>query len=142
MAEAIDLSSETTPLLSSQPTTTTSTINNQPVKKNKTSHLYFQWEANYWFAIFGIFMAGCIAGSNVAVNVPFLKELFCERGIPTLFPGSDQTSPENYTNPLIDSSSMNEERDCDSAEYSAAISKFVGISMSLAAASSKSFLSY
>ncbi|KAF9432392.1 hypothetical protein BGZ76_010858 [Entomortierella beljakovae] len=82
------------------------------------------WRPNYWTSVFVIFMVGFIAGPIVTLIVPFLKLLFCERGIPPYFSnGSDSTrgTPDNS------------DGHCDSAEYSAAIAKFMGFSISLSA---------
>ncbi|KAI7821204.1 major facilitator superfamily domain-containing protein [Gamsiella multidivaricata] len=98
---------------------------------------YWPWQPNYWAAILIIFLSNLASGPTIALIVPSLKELFCERGIPTLFPvhnstgrGNDgQASLAQLTGDLPN----NDDGHCDSAEYSAAIANFVGISLTLTA---------
>ncbi|KAG0365833.1 hypothetical protein BGZ54_006166 [Gamsiella multidivaricata] len=64
-------------------------------------------------------------GPLVPLTPPFLKYLFCERGIPTLFP--------IHNNSTFGDLPTNDDGHCDSAEYSIAIAKFAGINASAAA---------
>ncbi|KAF8945867.1 hypothetical protein BGZ47_001826 [Haplosporangium gracile] len=82
---------------------------------------YWPWPAAYWAALPIIFLAGLTVGPTMAMTSPFVKLLFCERGIPDLF--KDKNS--DYL--LLPDG----EKDCDSLEYSAAIAKFTGVLASL-----------
>ncbi|KAF9095278.1 hypothetical protein BGX29_009117 [Mortierella sp. GBA35] len=88
-----------------------------------TPRWYWPWPATYWAAIPVIFLAGLSIGPAIAMTAPLIKFLFCERGIPDLFKDKNR----DHFNALED------EKDCDSAEYSAAIAKFAGIFGSLSA---------
>ncbi|KAF9359513.1 hypothetical protein BGX26_012146 [Mortierella sp. AD094] len=100
----------------------------------RPSPWYWPWQASHWAAIPVIFLAGLSIGPANALAAPLIKVLFCERGIPKYFP------IQNNTNHLSSLSSLSllsdpsgDDGRCDSAEYSAAIAKFVGINASLAA---------
>ncbi|KAF9917332.1 hypothetical protein BX616_001319 [Lobosporangium transversale] len=134
--------SETTPLFgneqSDQNTTTPSLLHKED--RHRLTW-YWPWQPTYWAAIPVIFLAGLSAGPSLAMMPPLIKTLFCERGIPKYFPIQDVNNNftiagNNYIsiNTLASLAQTSEDDSrCDSAEYSAAIAKFVGISASLAA---------
>ncbi|KAF9959362.1 hypothetical protein BGZ72_009824 [Mortierella alpina] len=95
---------------------------------------YWPWQPKYWAAIPVIFMAGFAVAPTASLSAPFLKMLFCERGLPTLFPINNGTDSVNSGQNLyfIDSPN-NDDGHCDSAEYSAAIARFYSTGSSLAA---------
>ncbi|KAF9113568.1 hypothetical protein BGX27_001275 [Mortierella sp. AM989] len=117
---------ESTGLLEHHPDTTTTTAKKESLE-HRAPTWYWPWQPNYWAAVVAIFLIGLISGPTVSLIAPFLKELFCERGITTLFP------IHNSTSILMRDIPNNEDGHCDSAEYSAAIAKFFGMSTSLAA---------
>ncbi|KAF9559552.1 hypothetical protein EC968_006539 [Mortierella alpina] len=79
-------------------------------------------------------MAGFAVAPTASLSAPFLKMLFCERGLPTLFPINNSTDSENGGLKFgFDGPPNNDDGHCDSAEYSAAIAKFYSTASSLAA---------
>ncbi|GJJ79250.1 hypothetical protein EMPS_11610 [Entomortierella parvispora] len=91
------------------------------------------WRPHYWAAIPVIFLAGLSIGPAVAMNAPLVKELFCERGIPKFFPGNFSSDERaGYGHHSTPNGPEGDGR-CNTAEYSAAIAKFVGINASLSA---------
>lgn len=98
---------------------------------------YWPWRPSYWVAIFVIFLSNLCSGPTVALLVPSIKALFCERGIPTLFPVHNSTDSGNHDPAslahLIGDLLNNDDSRCNSAEYSAAIANFVGMSATLIA---------
>ncbi|KAF9925722.1 hypothetical protein BGZ67_008484, partial [Mortierella alpina] len=100
----------------------------------RTPAWYWPWQAKYWAAIPVIFMAGFAVAPTASLSAPFLKMLFCERGLPMLFPINNGTDSVNSgLNLNFYDSPNNDDGHCDSAEYSAAIAKFFSIGNSLAA---------
>ncbi|KAF8966697.1 hypothetical protein BGZ46_000336 [Entomortierella lignicola] len=86
---------------------------------------YWPWKPSYWPAIVLVFLLNLTAGSIAALSTIFLRELFCERGIPKLFPIFGDSKDGSIINP--------DDPNCESAEYSIAIAKFVGVSVTMAA---------
>ncbi|KAG0335700.1 hypothetical protein BG000_007290 [Podila horticola] len=102
-----------------------STTHSSPKPPHNKNPWYWPWDASYWAAVPVIFLAGMAYGPGLSFLAPLVKELFCERGIPTYIPGHHRDSlPSNDT-------MLN--KDCDSAEYSAAVAKFIGITYSMSA---------
>ncbi|KAF9209125.1 hypothetical protein BGZ49_006241, partial [Haplosporangium sp. Z 27] len=99
------LVTETTALLQDNAITSTNTTTTTPA-------IHEEWKPT-------------CSGTTAGLVTIFLRELFCERGIPKLFPifGGHQNGS------LIKSDDPN----CDSVEYSIAIAKFVGIASTIAA---------
>ncbi|KAG0007674.1 hypothetical protein BGZ80_004378 [Entomortierella chlamydospora] len=131
------LVTESTALLEGCPSisTTTTTTNAAKSPEHRKPTWLWPWQPNYWAAVFVIFLVGVTSGPIISLAVPSLKELFCERGIPTLFPIHNRTSSESNNDQAALARNMRSVDDghCDSAEYSAAIAKFAGLSTSLAA---------
>jgi len=78
-------------------------------------------------------MAGFAVAPTASLAAPFLKMLFCERGLPTFFPihnGTDSVIGLSFN---INNLPNNDDGHCDSAEYSAAIANFYSTGSSLAA---------
>ncbi|KAF8965829.1 hypothetical protein BGZ46_000506, partial [Entomortierella lignicola] len=120
------LVTETTALLQDNAITSTNTTTTTPVIHEEWKPTwYWPWKPSYWSAIILIFLLNLSSGTTVGLVTIFLRELFCERGIPKLFPifGGHQNGS------LIKSDDPN----CESAEYSIAIAKFVGIASTIAA---------
>ncbi|KAF9206531.1 hypothetical protein BGZ49_002301, partial [Haplosporangium sp. Z 27] len=94
-----------------------------------TSPWYWPWQPSHWAAIPIIFIAGLSFGPSMILGAPLLKTLFCERGLPAHFPVQNNTnSLQSLSSQSFLSEPSNENGDrCDSAEYSAAIAKFLGI---------------
>jgi MFS family permease len=93
---------------------------------------YWPWRPHYLAVLPVIFLTGLSMGPAVALHAPLVKELFCERGIPKYFPGNFSSDERaGYGHHAL--FGPGEADRCDSAEYSAAIAKFVGIQASLAA---------
>ncbi|KAF8950488.1 hypothetical protein BGZ46_004489, partial [Entomortierella lignicola] len=120
------LVTETTALLRDNaitPTNTTATT--LAIHEEWKPTWYWPWKPSYWTAIILTFLYNLTSGTTGGLLTIFLRELFCERGIPRLFPifGGSQNGS------LIKSDDPN----CDSAEYSIAIAKFVGIATTIAA---------
>ncbi|KAF9353702.1 hypothetical protein BGX26_008544 [Mortierella sp. AD094] len=113
------LITETTALLQDSHTTTTASHG------KRITAWYWPWQPSYWAAIVFTFLVALSSGTTTALTSIFLRELFCERGIPKVFPihnGQDNGS-------IL----RNSEDKCNSAEYSAAIAKFLGLAAMLAA---------
>ncbi|KAF9426395.1 hypothetical protein BGZ94_006596, partial [Podila epigama] len=93
---------------------------------------YWPWEPSYWAAIPAIFLAGMAYGPSWGFLAPMLKELFCERGIPEGLPGHHPPPPPSSPpgEGLLSLLSNMPDR-CNSAEYSAAVAKFSGISFAI-----------
>ncbi|KAF9173847.1 hypothetical protein BGX20_001869 [Mortierella sp. AD010] len=130
------LVTESTALLEGSPPTSTTTTTNVATSLEHRKPTWFRsWQPNYWAAVFVIFLVGVTSGPIISLAVPSLKELFCERGIPTLFPIHNRTSSEGNSDQTTLTRDMRSVDDghCDSAEYSAAIARFAGLSTSLAA---------
>ncbi|KAG0010943.1 hypothetical protein BGZ80_001064 [Entomortierella chlamydospora] len=93
---------------------------------------YWPWQASHRAAIPVILLAGLSIGPARALTAPLIKALFCERGIPMYFPIQNNT---NHLSSLSSLSLLSDPLDnndqCDSAEYSAAIAEFIGINASL-----------
>ncbi|KAF9172325.1 hypothetical protein BGX21_001344 [Mortierella sp. AD011] len=93
---------------------------------------YWPWQASHRAVIPVILLAGLSIGPARALTAPLIKTLFCERGIPMYFPIQNNT---NHLSSLSSLSLLSDPLDnndqCDSAEYSAAIAKFIGINASL-----------
>ncbi|KAF9167588.1 hypothetical protein BGX20_011558 [Mortierella sp. AD010] len=107
------LITEATALLQDSHTTAT------PSHGKRTTAWYWSWKPSYWAAVVVIFLVFLSSGTTAALTPVFLRELFCERGIPKLFPihsGQDNGS----------TLSIGDDK-CNSAEYSAAIAKFIGV---------------
>ncbi|KAG0035007.1 Hippocampus abundant transcript 1 protein [Podila clonocystis] len=103
-----------------------STTHDSPTPHHRKNPWYWPWDASYWAAVPVIFLTGLAYGPAFSFLTPMVKELFCERGIPTYIPGHHRDSlPSNDT--------LFADKDCDSAEYSAAVAKFTGITYSLSA---------
>ncbi|KAG0053310.1 hypothetical protein BGZ83_001349 [Gryganskiella cystojenkinii] len=95
---------------------------------------FWPWRPHYWAAVPIIFLAGLSTGPAVAMTAPFVKELFCDRGIPKYFPGNFSSDERGGFGHSGHGTGGNDDTDrCNSAEYSAAIAKFVGINHSLSA---------
>ncbi|KAF8982004.1 hypothetical protein BGZ46_001963 [Entomortierella lignicola] len=100
-----------------------------------SSPWYWPWQPSHWAAIPIIFTAGLSFGPSMILGAPLLKTLFCERGLPAHFPVQNNTnSLQSLSLQSFLSEPSNENGDrCDSAEYSAAIAKFLGIHVFLIA---------
>ncbi|CAO3565358.1 unnamed protein product [Mortierella alpina] len=99
----------------------------------RTPAWYWPWQPRYWASIPVIFMAGFAVAPTASLAAPFLKMLFCERGLPTLFPIHNGTDSVIGLNLNINDLPNNDDGHCDSAEYSAAIASFYSTGSSLAA---------
>ncbi|KAF9150376.1 hypothetical protein BGX20_005717, partial [Mortierella sp. AD010] len=92
---------------------------------------------SYWFAVLALVFLGFHIGPLGALNAPFLRELFCERGIPEgLIPN------RNSTNRAIGDIPGNDDGHCDTAEFSAAIARFMSVTITLTAISGKRHAEY
>ncbi|KAF9361072.1 hypothetical protein BGX26_006160 [Mortierella sp. AD094] len=116
---------ETTPLLSD---------NTSAYKKPSERAL----RPNYWFAVAALVVAGIRVGSTSILTIPFLQELFCDRGIPEgLYPihnGTDAVTASNvFWGQLIGDMPNNDDGHCDSAEFNATLARFFSISHVLVA---------
>ncbi|KAF9105421.1 hypothetical protein BGX27_009631 [Mortierella sp. AM989] len=87
--------------------------------ENRATAWYWPWQPSYWAAVIAVFLMALSGGPVGALTSIFLKELICERGIPTLFPVPSNQSSEAY--------SGRDDDKCNSAEYSAALAKFISI---------------
>ncbi|KAG0341761.1 hypothetical protein BG004_005919 [Podila humilis] len=86
---------------------------------------YWPWAPSYWAAVPVIFLTGMGNGPAFVFLAPMVKALFCERGIPAHLPG------HHYEDSLPNDGDNDPQNRCDSAEYSAAIAQFTGISVAL-----------
>ncbi|KAG0319880.1 hypothetical protein BGZ99_004855 [Dissophora globulifera] len=102
--------------------------NAHPHDQHRTTW-YWPWEPRYWTVIPVIFLAGLSSGPRGALFAPFVKQMFCERGIPKYFPVQEF---QDYTGSVGGDQPGSDPR-CDSAQYSAAIANFTGITASIAA---------
>ncbi|KAF9354612.1 hypothetical protein BGX26_007556 [Mortierella sp. AD094] len=115
--------SETTSLLHSNPST-------------HTKHHTQPWRPSYWYSVGALFISSVSTGPGVVLGVPFLRELFCERGIPEgLIPihNSTQALTAEYLLWQKTVGDVPSNDDCGSAEYTAAIARFIGVSATLIA---------
>ncbi|KAG0303143.1 hypothetical protein BGZ98_006964 [Dissophora globulifera] len=102
--------------------------NAHPHDRHRTTW-YWPWEPRYWTVIPVIFLSGLSTGPGAALFTPFVKQMFCERGIPKYFPVQEF---QDYTGSVGGDQPGSDPR-CDSAQYSAAIANFTGITVSIAA---------
>ncbi|KAF9354665.1 hypothetical protein BGX26_007502 [Mortierella sp. AD094] len=91
---------------------------------------------SYWFAVLALVFLGIHIGPLGAFGTPFLRELFCERGIPEgLIPVRNSTNGANnshvFSQLLIGDIPGNDDGHCDSAEFSAAIARFLSVTITL-----------
>ncbi|KAI1293240.1 hypothetical protein EDD11_008493, partial [Mortierella claussenii] len=134
---------ETTALLGNETHSfTPNTSNSDHGTGHRQPAWYWPWNAQYWAAIPVIFFAGLSIGPAIAMTAPFIKAIFCERGIPKYFPVQSNhhgmmmtwgNDINNNNNNAFQGPGPEGNPQCDSAEYSAAIAKFVGINASLGA---------
>ncbi|KAF9996210.1 hypothetical protein BGZ80_002435 [Entomortierella chlamydospora] len=115
---------------------TTSLLHDDP--SARTRHHEQSSRPSYWYSVGALFVSGIASGPGAVLGIPFLQELFCERGIPEgLIPihNSTRTLAAEYwlLQKTIGDVPDDNGGNCDSPEYSAAIARFISVSATLIA---------